>query len=145
MATIDDVRRLVSLDHGLASLATLRGDERIHVTVVNAGVVDHPLTGEAVAGFVGRPGTRKMANLRKNPRASLSWRAGWAWCTAEGEVELVGPDDPAQGVELPSLLRSIYSASGGGEHEDWAEYDRTMAAERRIAVLLRPARIYVNP
>jgi PPOX class probable F420-dependent enzyme len=145
MASIDDVRRLVTLDNGLASLSTLHADGRVHVTVVNAGVIDHPVSGEPVVAFVGRPGTRKLANLRKRPQASLSWRAGWAWCTAEGDVELVGPDDEMAGVDLPPLLRRIYSAAGGGEHEDWAEYDRAMAAEGRVAVLLRPARIYVNP
>lgn len=145
MASIDDVRRLVNLDNGLASLSTLRSDGRVHVAVVNAGVVDHPLTGQPVAAFVCRPGTRKMANLRSHRQATLSWRAGWAWCTAEGDIELFGPDDPAEGIEVPDLLRTIYSAAGGGEHEDWAEYDRAMAAERRAAVLLTPARIYVNP
>jgi hypothetical protein len=30
-------------------------------------------------------------------------------------------------------------------HEDWAEYDRVMAAERRVAVLVTPQRIYQNP
>ena len=39
---------------------------------------------------------------------------------------------------LPGLLRQVYSAAGGGEHEDWAEYDRVVAAERRMAVLLTP-------
>lgn len=145
MATMDDVRRLVALDNGLASLSTLRADGRVHVAVVNAGVVEHPVTGDVVAAFVGRPGTRKLANLRDRPRATLSWRAGWAWCTTEGDVDLIGPDDPAPGVAVAPLLRAIYSSSGGGEHEDWAEYDRVMAAERRVAVLIRPARIYVNP
>ena len=63
-------------------------------------------------------------------------------------MELVGPDDPLEGIApgaLPGLLRDIYSAAGGGEHDDWAEYDRVMAAERRMAVLLTPTRIYVNP
>ena len=117
-------------------------------TVVNAGVIDHPVTGEPVAAFVGRPATRKIAHLRENPRATLLWRAGWAWVAAEGTVELVGPDDPLEGIAadaLPALLRTVYSAAGGGEHDDWAEYDRVMAAERRVAVLLTPTRIYVNP
>lgn len=145
MATLDDARRLVSLDNGLASLSTLRTDGRVHVAVVNAGVVDHPVSGQPVAAFVGRPGTRKLANLRASPSATLSWRAGWAWCTVEGDARLVGPDEPLEGVDLPSLLRSVYAAAGGGAHEDWAEYDRVMAAERRVAVLLTPVRIYVNP
>jgi PPOX class probable F420-dependent enzyme len=148
VATIDDIRKLVSLDHGLASLSTLRRDGSVQSTVVNAGVIDHPVTGEPVAAFVGRPATRKIAHLRENPRGTLLWRAGWAWVAAEGHVELVGPDDSLEGVDqdaVPALLRSVYSASGGGEHDDWAEYDRVMAAERRVAVLLTPTRIYVNP
>lgn len=145
MATLDDARRLVSLDNGLASLSTLRTDGRVHVAVVNAGVVDHPVSGRPVAAFVGRPGTRKLANLRASPSGTLSWRAGWAWCTVEGDARLVGPDEPLEGVDLPSLLRNVYAAAGGGAHDDWAEYDRVMAAERRVAVLLTPVRIYVNP
>lgn len=148
MASIDDVRRLVALDHGLANLSTLRRDGTVHTTVVNAGVIDHPVTGQPVAGFVGRAGTLKLQHLRNTPTATLCWRAAWAWCTAEGTTQLLGPDDGLEGVDpesLPDMLRVIYSASGGGEHQDWAEYDRAMAAERRIAVLLTPRRIYVNP
>jgi PPOX class probable F420-dependent enzyme len=148
VATLKDIRRLVALDHGLAGLSTLRANGTVQSTVVNAGVVEHPVTGGAVAAFVGRPATHKIANLRRNPTATLLWRAGWAWVAAEGTVDLVGPDDPLDGVahaELPALLRRVYSAAGGGEHDDWAEYDRVMAAERRMAVLLTPTRIYVNP
>jgi PPOX class probable F420-dependent enzyme len=148
VATVDDIQELVALDHGLASLSTLRRDGSVQSTVVNAGVIDHPVTGQPVAAFVGRPATRKIAHLRDNPRATLLWRAGWAWAAAEGTVELIGPDDSFQGIAddaLPALLRTVYSAAGGGEHDDWAEYDRVMAAERRVAVLLTPTRIYVNP
>lgn len=148
VATVDDIHKLVALDHGLATLSTVRQDGSVQSTVVNAGLIDHPVRGEPVAAFVGRPATRKIAHLRARPAATLSWRAGWAWVTAEGTVELVGPDDPLPGVadeDVPGLLRSIYSAAGGGEHDDWAEYDRVMAAERRVAVLLTPTRIYVNP
>ncbi len=98
MATIDDVRRLVALDHGLASVSTLRADGTVQSTVVNAGVVDHPVSGDPVAAFVGRPATRKIAHLRRNPTATLLWRAGWAWVAAEGSVDLFGPDDPLEGV-----------------------------------------------
>lgn len=148
MGTVDDIRRLVGLDHGLASLSTLQPDGGIHAALVNAGVVDHPIDGATVAAFVARPATRKLANLRARPTATLLWRAGWAWVAVEGTVEVIGPDEPVDGFEpaqLPTLLRTIYSASGGGEHQDWAEYDRAMASERRVAALLRPTRIYLNP
>jgi PPOX class probable F420-dependent enzyme len=148
VATVEDIQRLVALDHGLAGLSTVRADGTVQSTVVNAGLVEHPVTGRTVAAFVGRPATRKIANLRRNPTATLLWRAGWAWVAAEGTVDLVGPDDPLDGVaadELPTLLRRVYSAASGGDHDDWPEYDRVVAAERRMAVLLTPHRIYVNP
>jgi PPOX class probable F420-dependent enzyme len=148
VATVDDARRLAGLDNGLANLSTLRTDGSVHGTVVNAGIIDHPVTGEPVAAFVARPGTLKLRHLRETPVATLCWRAGWAWCTIEGGVELVGPDDELPGIEpdaVPGLLRCIYSAAAGGDHPDWAEFDRAMAAERRVAALVRPTRIYVNP
>jgi PPOX class probable F420-dependent enzyme len=148
VGSVDDIRRLVALDHGLATISTLRSDGSIHGAVVNAGVVDHPVDGQPVAAFVAAPATHKLANLRARPRATLLWRAGWAWVAVEGVVDLVGPDDALDGVDpatVPALLRTIYSAAGGGEHSDWADYDRVMAAERRVAVLLRPGRITLNP
>jgi PPOX class probable F420-dependent enzyme len=144
---MDDVRQLVALDHGLATLTTVRPNGSPQSTVVNAGVIAHPVTGEEVAAFVARGGTRKLDYLRARPAASLLWRASWAWVTVEGAVELCGPDDPLKGVDsegLRLLLREIFSAAGG-IHEDWAEYDRVMAAERRTAGLLIPRRIYQNP
>jgi PPOX class probable F420-dependent enzyme len=147
VASIDDVRTLVALDHGLAAVSTVRPDGSLQSTVVNAGVVPHPLSRRPVAAFVARGGTRKLDHLRHDPRATLVWRAGWAWATVEGAVELAGPDDPMAGVDaddLRLLLREIYEAAGG-VHEDWAEYDRAIAAERRVAVLVTPTRIYQNP
>ncbi len=148
MASIDDVRRLVALDHGLATLSTIRRDGSVHTIVVNAGIIEHPATGHAAAAFVGRAETLKLQHLRANPAATLCWRSGWAWATLEGDVELIGPDDPGKDVmhdQLRALLRSIYTAAGGDEHEDWPEYDRIMSAEGRVAALLTPRRIYVNP
>ena len=137
MASVDDIRRIVALDHGLASLGTLRADGSVHMSVVNAGVIDHPTDGTPAVAFVARPATRKLANLRERPQATLLWRAGWAWVAAEGLVEVLHDE--------PAVLRRIYSASGGGEHDDWAEYDRVMAAEGRVAAIMRPTRIYLNP
>jgi PPOX class probable F420-dependent enzyme len=147
VASIDDVRRLVALDYGLAAVSTVRPDGSLQSTVVNAGVVAHPVSGRPVAAFVARGATRKLDHLRHDPRTTLLWRAGWAWATVEGAAELAGPDDPLAGVDaetLRLLLREIYAAAGG-VHEDWPEYDRVMAAERRVAVLVTPTRIYQNP
>ena len=113
-------------------LTTLRRDGSVHNTVVNAGVIHHPVTGEPVAAFVGRAGTLKLQHLRATPSATLCWRAGWAWCTAEGLAQLVGPDDPHLEVApatLPALLRAIYTAAGGGEHDTGRRKARRRSAD----------------
>jgi PPOX class probable F420-dependent enzyme len=147
VASLDDVRTLIPLDNGLASVAIPRRDGAPQATVVNAGVVPHPVSGQPIAAFVARRGTRKLDLLRADSRATLTWRAGWAWVTVEGSIELCGPDDPLPGIDADAvrlLLREIYAASGG-VHEDWAEYDRVMVAEGRTAVLVTPVRVYQNP
>ena len=94
-------------------------------------------------GLVSAGNARRLANLRARPRASVVARVGWQWAAAEGPVELAGPDDPMPGVDaerLRLLLREIFTAAGG-THDDFDAYDRAMADERRVAVLVTPARI----
>lgn len=138
---------LVPLDHGLCVLSTLRRDCGIHSSVVNAGVLDHPLRGRPVVGLVAVGGSHKLHNLRADPRATIVVRAGWQWAAVEGDVEILGPDDPHPDVDsdaLRRLLRDIFRAAGG-THDDWDTYDKVMAAERRAAVLIDPRRVYANP
>jgi len=137
------VREYGAAEHWLAVLVT-SGRDAPSVSVVNAGVLPHPVTGDPTVAFVARGATAKLTNLRKDPRATLVFRSGWEWVAARGPVELAGPDDPLAGVDLRQLLRDIYLAAGG-EHPDLDEYDRAMAAERRTAVLLKPARFTTNP
>ena len=141
------VTRLGGSENGLAVVVTLRRDGEPSTSVVNAGVLDHPLTGEPVVGFVAVGGTAKLVNLRRHPRATLVFRSGWEWVAVAGPVDLAGPDDALPGLDesaVPRLLRDIFSAAGG-THDDLDEYDRVMAAERRAAVLVRPERFTTNP
>lgn len=144
MATIDDVRAMVPADHGLAVVSTLRADGTVQASVVNAGVLPHPATQRPVAGFV-TYGPVKLANLRARPQIAVTFRHEWQWLTVEGRAELAGPDDPADWLadddRLRLLLREVFTAAGG-RHDDWAEYDRVMAEQRRTAVLVEPTRVY---
>jgi PPOX class probable F420-dependent enzyme len=138
---------LVSLDHGLCVISTLRGDGSVQASVVNAGVLQHPLTGVEVVGLVATGGSRKLHNLRADPRATIVARAGWQWAAVEGNAQVIGPDDPHPDLDketLRLLLQNIFRAAGG-THDDWDTYDRVMADERRAAVLLAPRRTYTNP
>jgi PPOX class probable F420-dependent enzyme len=146
MATLDDVTRVLELDHGLCVLSTLRADATMQASLVNAGVLAHPITGGSCVGFVARAKARKLANLRARPRATVVAHAGWEWVTVEGSAQLIGPDDRCEGIDaegLRLLLRAVFSAAGG-THDDWDTFDSVMAAERRTVVLIAPARVYSN-
>jgi PPOX class probable F420-dependent enzyme len=145
MTTLQDVIDIGGQDGSLAVVSTLRSDATIQCSVVNAGVLVHPVDDAEVVGFV-TYGRMKLANLRTRPQLSITFRAGWRWVTVEGRAELIGPDDPGSGLDAEGrrlLLREVFAAAGG-VHDDWESYDRTMAEQRRTAVLTRPSRIYSN-
>jgi PPOX class probable F420-dependent enzyme len=146
MTDVTDFAALVRRDHGLCVVSTLRAAGTIQSSVVNAGVLDHPVIGGPVVGFTTRGRATKLVNLRARPRTTIVVRAGWEWVTVEGLAQIAGPDDPLPGfdpAELPELLREVFKAAGG-THDDWPTYDRVMAQERRAAVLVAPERVYSN-
>ena len=145
MTTLQDAADIARQDRFLAVVSTLRSDATIQSSVVNAGVLAHPVGGADVVGFV-TYGKTKLANLRTRPQVSITFRAGWKWVTVEGRAELIGPDDVHSDVdaeELRLLLREVFRAAGG-THDDWDAYDRTMAEQRRTVVLVSPTRLYSN-
>jgi PPOX class probable F420-dependent enzyme len=147
VSSLDAFGELVPLDHGLCVLSTTRADGSVQASVVNAGVLGHPVSGVEVVGLVAAGGARKLQHLRADPRATIVVRAGWRWATVEGSAELVGPDDPPPGIDAEGvrmLLRDVFRAAGG-THDDWDAYDRVMAEERRTAALITPTRSYTNP
>jgi PPOX class probable F420-dependent enzyme len=147
VANIADFQQLIAGEHGLVVVSTLRKDGTIASSVVNAGVLAHPVTGATVVGMVFRGGIRKLQHLRERPRVTVAVRVGWQWATVEGPVDLIGPADSFPGIDaerLRLLLREIFTAAGG-THEDFGEYDRVMKAESRTAVLVHPEKVYSNP
>jgi PPOX class probable F420-dependent enzyme len=143
VGTLDAFIELVPLDHGLVVVSTSRADGTVQSSVVNAGVIDHPLRGDPVVAFVAAGSSHRLRNLRARPRASVVIRAGWPWAGVEGPSQLIGPDDPLDGIDDERrrlLLREIFEAAGG-THDDWDESDRVMLDERRVAVLVAPERI----
>jgi len=145
---LDRALELGAREDGLAVVVTIRDDGSAQASVVNAGVLDHPVTGDQVVGFVARGGVRKLSNLRVRPRMTIVFRSGWDWLAVEGDAELAGPDDPLDGLDpgaVPRLLREVYAAAVGGTQNDWVALDGSMAAERHTAVLIRAVRAYSNP
>jgi PPOX class probable F420-dependent enzyme len=146
MTDLSDFAAVGAQDNGLCVVSTLRADGTIQASVVNAGVYEHPVSGERGVAFVAMGGSKKLANLRVRPRLTVVARASWQWAAAEGDAQLIGPDDPIDGVgaeELRLALRAVFVAAGG-THEDWDEYDRAMATQRRTIVFVRADRVYSN-
>jgi len=141
----DAVQKVVDATH-LAVLATTRADGRVHASLVSAGLIDDPITGERSIGAVVAGGARKLEHLRRSGRAAAVFTQGYRWVSVEGPVRIVGPDDPVDGfppAELPALLRRVFVAAGG-THDDWDAYDRAMAEERRAAVFIQAERTTGN-
>lgn len=112
---------------------------------MNAGVIDHPLSGVPVVAFVSRGGARKLVDLRSRPQVTVVFRSGWEWVAVEGDGSLVGPRDPADGVDEAAvmlLVRTVYAAAVGGTPEEWSQLDESMAREHHTAVLITPRRVY---
>lgn len=143
MATFDDVRELAGSEQGLCVVATTRADGSVHASVVNAGPLDHPVTGEQTVALVARGAARKVALIAEAGRASITYRRGWQWAGVEGAAEIISTDSAPDGVDVPSLLRAVFTAAGG-THDDWDTFDRVMADENRVAILVACDRILGN-
>ena len=59
-------------------------------------------------------GRAKTANLRRDPRAALEVTSsdGWAWATAEGAVNLIGPGTDPNGPEVDGARRLLPQRRG---------------------------------
>ena len=129
----------------LAVVSTVRPDGTVQSSVVNAGVLPDPVTGNDVVGLV-TYGRAKLRNLRARPQVTVTFRPGGAWASVEGLAQIIGPDDPRPGFDherLRLLRREVFTAAGG-THDDWAAYDEIMDEQRRAVVLITPTRIYSN-
>ena len=85
MTSLDDISVLAAPEHHLAVVSTVRADSTIQASVVNAGVLPHPATGQQVLAFV-TYGHVKLTNLRVRPQVTLVFRHGWQWATVEGRA-----------------------------------------------------------
>ena len=147
MTDLADFARVGAEDHGLCVVTTLRADSTIQASMVNAGVMEHPVTGRLVAAFVAVGGSRKLANLRHASARHVGCAFGLAMGRGRGSgpavrsrrsARVAGSDRSPAGVP-PAVF-----VAAGGDHGDWDEYDRVMAAERRTIVFVEADRVYSN-
>ncbi|TGB16004.1 PPOX class F420-dependent oxidoreductase [Streptomyces sp. MZ04] len=122
----------------LGVLATIKSDGRPQLSPIMpsydraAGVIRVSTT----------QGTAKIANLRRDPRATLEVTSpdGRAWATAEGTVTLTGPGTDPDGPEVQALVD--YYRDAAGEHPDWDEYRAVMVSDRRVLITMTVDKVY---
>src|SRR5947199_10075286 len=105
MTDLNDFAKVAASDHNFCVMTTARSDGTMQASVVSAGLMK-----DAVV-VVARGGSRKLANLRARPAATIVASSGGAWVAVEGTAQLVGPDDNPPD-NLRQLLRDAFTAAG---------------------------------
>ena len=135
MLTLEDLDSLLS-QNNVVVFTTYRRDGMPQQSLVTVGKIDNSLV------FTTRSRNAKAFNLTRDPRCALmiisSDRRTFAVLDGIAEVSTPTNTDPE---ELRQILQGIYRAAAGKEHPDWAEYDKVMIEQKRIAISLKPTRI----
>lgn len=123
----------------LGALATLKRDGRPQLSMIN--ITFDPAASLLRASVT--DGRAKVANLRRDPRASVlvHSRDGWSYAVLEGDVEL-SPVARAEDDATVEELVEVYRAVRGEDHPDWADYRRAMVQDRRLVLRLHVERVY---
>jgi PPOX class probable F420-dependent enzyme len=140
---MQDVRSLLAEETGLAVVSTTQADGRVLSSVINCGVIDHPVSGAPCVALVSRGAAARIGHVRRGSQVTIAIRRGWSWVSVTGPADLIGPADLPETIDadaLRVLLRDAYTAAGG-THHDWKEYDQAMIDDGRTAVLVSPDRI----
>lgn len=146
MPDLSDVRSFLGQETGLATVSTTQADGRVLSSVVNCGVIDHPITGSTCVALVSRGAAARVGHIRRGSQVTIAARRSWSWVSVTGPANLIGPSDIPDSMDADAvrmLLREIFEAAGG-THDDWEEYDRVMAEDERVAIFVSPDRILGN-
>ena len=146
MVSIEDVQRFLSQETGLATVSTTQKNGGILSSVVNCGVLAHPTTQELCVAFVSAGNAARLKHIERGSQVTVAIRREWKWVSVSGEADLFGPEQ-LQGnfdhEQLRVLLRDVF-ISAGGAHDDFEEYDKVMASEKRVAVCVSTRHIRGN-
>lgn len=126
-------------EHNRGTLATIRSSGVPQLSTVAYSFDPR----ERVIRISSTDGRAKVANLRRDPRASfqVSSDDGWSYAVAEGRVELSPVAAQATDDDTVSELIDLYRDISG-EHHDWDEYAQAMVDERRLVIRLHAERFY---
>ena len=147
MSDIEIFSNYLSEETGLATVSTTQADGRVLSTVVNCGMIKHPLTGGTCVAFVSGSKAARLRHIDRGSQVTVNVRRGWIWSSVTGPADLIRPESLPESIDAEQmrlLLREVFHAAGG-VHDDLEEYDRAMAQEERVVVCITPKRILGNP
>jgi PPOX class probable F420-dependent enzyme len=119
----------------LGTLATIKRDGRPQLSDVNYTAAPGLLR------FSTRTALAKVANLRRDPRASLKVTAPGGYAVVEATAELTETSATSDDATVEELIE-VYRLIAGKEHPDWDDYRRAMVADGRLVVRLHVERVY---
>lgn len=143
MPDLKTARSFLAEEHGLAVVSTTQADGRVLSSVINCGVIDHPLSGAPHVALVSTGTAARIGHIRRGSHVTVLVRRDWKWVSITGPADLIGPDDLPDSIDAEALRimrRDVFKAAGG-THDDWDEYDRAMEEDGRIVVFVAPERI----
>ncbi|HEV7173407.1 PPOX class F420-dependent oxidoreductase [Pedococcus sp.] len=142
-ADLDPALLTLAASRNLGTLAAIKKDGRPQLSMVNFALdPGGPTTGPTIRVSV-VDGRAKVANLLRDPRASLLVTSsdGWSYAVLDGDAELSpvasGPDD-ATVEELVELYRMIR----GEDHPDWDDYRAAMVRDHRRVLSIHVTKVY---
>ena len=105
MSNIEDLKKFLSSETGLATVSTVQKDGRVLSSVVNCGVIDHPTTGTPCVAFVSAGHAARLDHIRRGAQVTVAIRRGWAWRSATGVAELIGPHNLPENFSSEDLKK----------------------------------------
>ena len=147
MSDIEIFSNYLLEETGLATVSTTQKDGRVLSSVVNCGMIEHPLIGGTCVAFVSGSNAARLKHIERGSQVTITARRGWAWSSATGPAALIRPECLPENIDAEQmrlLLRDVFHAAGG-VHDDLEEYDRAMAQEKRVVICVTPERILGNP
>ena len=147
MSDIEIFSNYLSEETGLVTVSTTQVDGRVLSSVVNCGMIEHPLTGDTCVAFVSGSKAARLKHIDRGSQVTITARRGWAWSSVTGPADLIRPEQVPESIDkeqMRLLLREVFHAAGG-VHDDLEEYDRTMLQEGRVVVCVTPERVLGNP
>jgi PPOX class probable F420-dependent enzyme len=137
--TVDRALLDLATRRDLGVLATLKRDGRPQLSQVNF-FLDPDALLVRVSVVDGRA---KVANLRRDPRASIlvSSPDGWSYAVLEGTSELTPVAAATDDATVEELVE-VYRLIRGEDHPDWDEYREAMVHDRRLVLRLHVERAY---